>query len=284
VSFSAKQAVDEVEFFQFGATDGRLLFYFHGAPGSPMECRSFATLAKQRGVTLLCADRFCLQSGADKADRYELVAAAMVQIAAGRGFDVVGFSLGAYAAIQCCLHLPGQVQRLHLISAAAPLELGDFLPAMAGAKVFQLAQRHPRLFRALSRWQSLLARYCPGLLFRLLFASSQAADLALTGLPEFRQAITADVQRCFSTGLSGYSGEIQSYVQPWAGLLSRLELPCLIWHGAEDNWAPPAMAVALQQQIAGSRLQPLYPQQSHFSCLQLAMPQVIALSAQQNPA
>ncbi len=49
---------------------------------------------------------------------------------------LVGFSLGAAAALRVAPHLGKRVQRINLVSPAAPLTLGDFLDGMAGAPVF----------------------------------------------------------------------------------------------------------------------------------------------------
>jgi len=83
-------------------------------------------------------------------------------------------------------------------SAAAPLESGDYLEAMAGKQVFKLAKAAPALFVLLSYWQGLLAWLAPNALFRLLFASAAGADITLfmpapsctRNMPAIRQGIT----------------------------------------------------------------------------------------------
>ena len=66
---------------------------------------------------------------------------------------IVAFSLGAYRAIATAASQPEHVTRLTLISPAAPLELGDFLPHVAGRAVFR-ATRFPPLLRALTAVQA----------------------------------------------------------------------------------------------------------------------------------
>jgi pimeloyl-ACP methyl ester carboxylesterase len=84
---------------------------------------------------------------------------------AGEKIDVIGFSIGAFIARQTCRYLANEVKNLHLISAAAPLEAGDFLDTMAGKQVFRLAKAFPVLFVLLSYWQGLLALLFPNALF-----------------------------------------------------------------------------------------------------------------------
>lgn len=84
-------------------------------------------------------------------------------------------------ALRTCRYLGGRVEKLHLISAAAPLDGGDFLASMAGQAVFRLARATPLLFLLLSGWQGLLARFAPHVLFKLLFASARGSDVAMCG-------------------------------------------------------------------------------------------------------
>jgi pimeloyl-ACP methyl ester carboxylesterase len=69
--------------------------------------------------------------------------------------DVVGFSIGSFIALQTFRYMTNGVGSLHLVSAAAPLEAGDYLVTMAGKQVFKLAKVVPALFVLLSYWQGL---------------------------------------------------------------------------------------------------------------------------------
>ena len=64
------------------------------------------------------------------------------------GIHLVGFSIGAMVAAHIPAAGPERVNRLKLVPPAAPLQLGKFLPQMAGHTAFRLAARHPRLFSA----------------------------------------------------------------------------------------------------------------------------------------
>jgi pimeloyl-ACP methyl ester carboxylesterase len=142
--------------------------------------------------------------------------------AAGEKVDVIGFSIGAFIALQTCRHLPDRIRTLHLISAAAPLDAGDFLDAMAGKQVFQLAKAFPILFVLLSYWQGLLALHFPNALFRLLFASAADDDKALAVDREFQSSITKILRSCFIGHVQGYTRDIRAYVRPWETNLSEI--------------------------------------------------------------
>ena len=99
------------------------LVYFHGMPGAPAEldwcgggaARRFAA-APDRNRPGCCAPA-------------ALAPAITAAVPAGP-LVLVGFSLGACAALQTAPLLGARVAALHLVSPAAPLQLGDFLPDM----------------------------------------------------------------------------------------------------------------------------------------------------------
>lgn len=259
-----------------GDAEGKRVIYFHGAPGAPEECLLFAGQGKADGLNVLCPDRFAAAAALRGEAYFRALAAEILASAGTAKVHLVGFSLGAFVALQTSRYLPGQVASLDLISAAAPLEGGDFLPGMAGGAVFRLARRWPWAFRLLSGWQAVLARLAPSLLFGMLFATARAGDLALRADPQFRQDITEHLRKCFALRLGGYMRDLCSYVQPWADSLATVTAVSRIWHGTEDNWSPCGMAEYLAVALPACRQVTLMPGLSHYSCLLQAMPQVCA--------
>lgn len=259
---------------QFGSENGRLVIYFHGAPGSPEECRIFEHEAKAHNLTFICFDRFTVDSSLTGAAYYPFLAAEILKKARGKQVDVVGFSIGAFVALQTCRYLGETVRNLHLISAAAPLEAGDFLDAMAGKRVFQLAKTAPVLFMLLSYWQGLLALLFPKMLFQLLFASSTGKDKALTANREFKSSLTSILKSCFVSRISGYVRDINAYVSPWGESLADITATTYIWQGAEDNWSPKAMATYLASVIPQCVQIEIVDELSHYSCLYDAVPKI----------
>ena len=268
-----------MKFSQFGADDGRLVVYFHGAPGAPEECSIFDQDAKDNGLTVLCFDRFAVDSSINGEAYYKLLAEEVARKAGGKPVDVIGFSIGAFVALQTCRYLKG-VRSLHLVSAAAPLEAGDFLDGMAGKPVFQLAKRFPALFLLLSYWQGLLALFVPKALFRMLFASAAAADQALVADPAFQSGITKVLSSCFRGRVKGYARDVGAYVQPWKSTLSEVSVNTHIWHGAQDNWSPKSMADYLASALPGCTSTRIFDGLSHYSCLYRAAPEICKLLGQ----
>ena len=259
---------------QFGADDGQLVIYFHGTPGAPEECAVFDQYGKENNLTFISYDRFSLDPALEGAAYYQLLADEITDKAAGKAVDLVGFSMGGVIALQVCRLMRSNVRSLHLVSAAAPLDAGDFIDMAAGKSVFRLAQKHPFAFYLLVRLQGLIAAISPGLVFRMMFANAAGEDKRLAASSEFQNAITGILKLCFTRHASGYARDVKAYVQPWKDTLSGIGINTHIWHGAEDNWSPVAMAEYLASAIPGCTSTEIFNGLSHYSCLYRAAPEI----------
>lgn len=266
-----------LKFRQFGSDHGRIVIYFHGVPGAPEEGGIFDACAKERGLSVICFDRFSIDAAIADDAYYQFLAREISRKAEGRAVDVVGFSIGAFVALQTCRHMAGQVRSLHLVSAAAPLDGGDFLAAMAGKRVFQLARACPAVFGLLSYWQGFLASFFPFALLRMLFASAAGEDKKWVTDREFKSGIAKILKSCFAGGIRGYARDMRAYVRPWKDALSEVSVNTYIWHGAEDNWSPKGMAEYLKLAIPGCVSAEIFSGLSHYSCLYRAAPDICGL-------
>ena len=272
-----------LKFSQYGSDQERFVIYFHGVPGIPDECAIFDKYGKEYGLRFICFDRFSADASIVGEAYYQLLADEILKQAAGKKVDVIGFSIGAFIALQTCRYLNDNVINLHLVSAAAPLEAGDFLNAMAGKRVFRLAKAFPVLFVLLSYWQKLLARFFPNVLFDLLFANAAGKDKALVVTPQFQAHIIKTLKSCFMDRIQGYTREIKAYVQMWKTTLPEISANNThIWHGAEDNWSPKLMADYLKSAMPSCSHSEIMDGLSHYSCLYEAVPKICHLLSGEN--
>ncbi|WP_292432893.1 hypothetical protein [Methylobacter sp.] len=144
----------------------------------------------------------------------------------------------------------------------------------AGKSVFRLAQQHPFAFHLLVRVQGLIASACPSLVFHMMFANAAGEDKRLASSREFQSAITKILKLCFTRHALGYARDIRAYVQPWKDTLSGIGANTHIWHGAEDNWSPVAMAEYLASAIPGCTSTEIFNGLSHYSCFYRAAPEI----------
>ncbi|QDL54712.1 alpha/beta fold hydrolase [Rhodoferax aquaticus] len=251
-----------------------VLVYFHGAPGGVQELVWLEREAAALGLTCMAVDRFMLPSALQGDAYFQALAAHIQTKLGGRTCWFVGFSIGSYVALQTARWMQGQVKCLHLVSSAAPLESGDFLPGMAGKVVFQLAQNWPLVFAVVSRWQGLLAKLAPAALYGMLFGSAAGGDKTLAKDSSFQSTLQGLLASSLGPGVHGYMRDVGSYVQPWATALSAMDVPAQLWHGDQDNWSPLGMAHSLAHLLPKAQPVHVLPGLSHYSCLFQALPRI----------
>lgn len=259
---------------QYGADFGRLVVYFHGTPGAPEECAVFDQAARDNKLTFICYERFAIDPMLEGDAYYQRLADAITSQAGGIPVDMVGFSIGGFIALQVCRLMGTGVRHLHLVSAAAPLEVGQFLDVAAGKRIFRLAQARPSLFLQLVRLQGQTTRIAPAMVFRAMFASATGGDKILAANGKFQADIICLLQSSFVSHVQGYTRDITAYVRPWKDILPGMHVNTHIWHGTEDNWSPVAMAQYLQAAIPGWVATELFDGLSHYSCLYRAVPEI----------
>lgn len=237
--------------------------YFHGLPGGPGEWRHFAPPSLQSAAFV--PDRNWGTDAAQLADQLQ-----------GEGWTLIGFSLGAPIALQVAAELGMRVETVHLISPAGPLQLGDFIPAMAGGPLFRMAAERPRLFAAVARLEGVLARLAPRWLHGRLMSGAAGADRSVAADPAFISAMSGVLRDGLGRSADGFIAEVTAYVGNWCAVLDRVTAPVTIWQGDADTWTPPAMARALQAALPGQPVLHLIPGASHYSTLREALARIAA--------
>lgn len=247
--------------------------YLHGQPGAGDELSIVPAFTERFGSRLIVPERskhpelpFGLHMDVMAGELRDRLAAAHVHL--------VGFSIGAFVAVELAARLGKIVSRMDLISAAAPLQSGDFLKQMAGRQVFEFAASSPLTFRRLTALQSAVCRFAPGLIHRLLFASAQSGDRTLIDDDtNFKRQSTQWIKSGLTAGRAGYLRDVTSYVLDWRAQSAEVNPAARtrLWHGADDNWSPPNMMDAVAQLLPGTVEKRLLPDQSHYSTLQAAL-------------
>lgn len=242
-----------------------VMLYCHGLPGGAQELAIVG-----HDLPIIALDRF--SNGDTYQARLDALADQIRQTYAGQKIHLIGFSLGAMSALELASRLADQVSHVHLISAAAPLELGNFLPDMAGKPVFETASRSKFQFAMLCAGQSIFARFAPDAFFNALFSTAAGPDKLLRDDPKFRAIISKTIATCLRQNLADYKQEVHAYVTPWAGRLETIQTNVTLWHGTADNWSPPEMALALADKLNAKT--EIFDGLSHYSTLQKALPEI----------
>lgn len=218
------------------------IIYFHGLPGSAGETRLFGADIAASAAGFHVVNREHAHGTDVGASYFERIAALIRQEFPCTPLRLVGFSLGASAALRAVRYLGDQVRHIDLVSAAAPLKLGSYLQGMAGARVFKAARDFPLIFAFLNRTQSAAAALLPSQLCSALFASAQGADRSLAASPEFKRRMQQVLREGLRKGLPGCRREVLLYTEDWLEEIDRVSSPVSLLHGQTDNWSPIAMA------------------------------------------
>lgn len=242
--------------------------YFHGVPGGPGELEALGGGARWCNAKDYVPNRQAMNKGISLSQHFDMLANTISIRFEKSPVRFVGFSLGAYVALEVASRMGSTVRHISLVSAAAPLFSGDFLPDMAGRAVFRSARHAPLLFAAITSAQSLALRFAPGRLFDALFGNARGMDCKLAAQPQFRAKIIETLNECLHDDTSNYRRELAGYVRDWSAILPSISQPVELWHGTLDNWAPPSMSEALAHALPNVSALNMLEGLSHYSTLQ----------------
>lgn len=242
--------------------DAPTLFY-HGLPGAPDDAELLAHGAST-AVDWLAA--LAPQVAFDAA----LVQQFDAKAPDGPAVHLIGFSLGAMAALTIAAARPERVAKVTLISPAGPWAQGRFADKMAGASVFKLAEAGPKRLIALSALQMMALRFAPNLFLKALFGKSCAAEQTFLENPENKIQIATAYSRMYATHFHPYIKALRHYATQWTATPIPPRIDVDIIHGTLDTWTPPEMARALREQISATAQLQLIQGTGHYSTLRAA--------------
>lgn len=255
---------------EYGAAEGRALFYFHGFPGSRLEGVLADGAAARLGIRLIAVDRPGYGRSDDLPGRrlgdWPADVAALADALGLKRFGILGVSGGAPFALACAAALPERVELLSLVCPLGPLgepELSRRLPwPMRGALL--LSHRFPGFSRWLGdRLLRLACRYPEGVLRALLLAASPQ-DRALFRDVGVFSAMVQSLREALAQKGRGVIADMAIYHGAWGFPLSELDLPVRLWHGAEDRTVPRVLVDHLAASLPHCRSR-LISGEGHFS-------------------
>jgi pimeloyl-ACP methyl ester carboxylesterase len=244
-----------------------LTLYFHGLPGSAAELASFGPKIAASARHFHVITRTDALADGDPSGYFSRLAEQILRQFPDGPLHLVGFSLGAAAALRVAPHLAERVEQIDCVSPAAPLTLGDFLGDMAGAPVFRAAGAGRMPFTVFTWLQAQAARLAVAQMASALMAAPRGEDRALAADPQFMEQLALSLRHSLLTQRAAYRQEILLYVADWSAELARVHQPVTIWQGSDDDWTPPAMARALAEALPACTDVRMLPGCSHFSTL-----------------
>lgn len=258
-------------FAEYGDSQGRPFFYFHGWPSCRLEGRILDSAAKRRGLKVIAVDRpgyglSDFQPERRMAD-WPAVICELADHLQMQRFPVLGVSGGGPYAAACAARLPDRVKTALLVCSVAPADAPGALDGMV----------------ALNRWLLTFARTMPWVaertaticmkafwrkgrqvLPRQIEDRLPAADKKVLENPQLREALTMASTEALSSGVDGAAWDGFLLGQDWGYDLKSIRIPVRLWHGEKDNVIPIAMGRYLAATIPGCQSK-FYPEDGHFS-------------------
>jgi pimeloyl-ACP methyl ester carboxylesterase len=264
----------QIGFAEFGAPQGRAVFWLHGTPGArrqiPTEARVFA---EHQGIRLIGIDRPGIGSSTPHQYPNILAFAEDIRTVADTlGIDkmaVVGLSGGGPYTLACAAAMPERVVAAGVLGGVAPAVGPDAISGGAmtlGSLVAPLLQVIGVPIRLLAVALVRMARPVASPALDLYGLMSPPADRRLLARPEFKAMFLDDLLNGSRKQLAAPFADIIVFARDWGFRLDQVKVPVRWWHGDHDHIVPFAHGQHVVSRLPDAELYHL-PGESHLAGL-----------------
>ena len=236
----------QIGFAEFGAPQGRAVFWLHGTPGArrqiPTEARVYAD---HHNVRLIGVDRPGI--GSSPPYQYEAVSAFaddLRAIADTLGIDkmaVVGLSGGGPYALACAAGLADRVVATGVLGGVAPTQGPDAISGglmNLGLRVAPLLKLGGNPLRLGASLMIRAARPIASPALDVYALLSPEADRHLLTRPEFKAMFLDDLLNGSRKQLAAPFNDVIVFARDWGFRLDEVTVPVRWWHGDHDHIIP----------------------------------------------
>ena len=122
--------------------------------------------------------------------------------------------------------------------------------------------------------RSELIREDPEFLLQFLEPELTAPDRRILRDPAIRRLLTGTYAEALRQGPEGWIDDVLAFRQSWGFSLKAIEVPVLLWHGADDVFSPVAHTHWLASQIPGAEVEVQHGA-AHFDAVEV-LPRILA--------
>ncbi|MFW9828599.1 MAG: alpha/beta hydrolase [Candidatus Thorarchaeota archaeon] len=262
---------------EFGAPEGKPIFYFHGHGSSRLEPRMYGFDEIKFNVRLISIDRPGRGLSDFKENRrildwpndvIELADHLNIQ-----KFSILGGSGGCAYALVCAVKIPERLINCGIVSGLGPVELGLEGMDKAKQKELNLAKNRPGLltkfYKVIQKKIFKMKDQTPKELEKIFQKRSK-------NLPEPDKKIMVDPNKIslyvelmaepFRNGVNGVVHDIKLLSKDWGFSLRDIapNVNVYLWHGEEDTSVPIRMGRLLCNSISNCTAK-FYPNEAHVS-------------------
>jgi pimeloyl-ACP methyl ester carboxylesterase len=263
-----------IGFAEYGAADGRVIFWFHGTPGSS---RQLTPAARRRahdiGVRLIALERPGI--GASTPHLYPNIAAWAddVGIIADQlaldHFACVGLSGGGPYVLACAAHHADRMVAGVVLGGVAPTVGADAIEGGLVGVSHHFAPILERFHMPAARVLRSLVRLALPLrsqLFDLYIATCPPGDRELFGRPEMRSMFVEDIVHGSHRYAHAPLLDLVLFNRDWGFSLRDIPTPILVLQGDDDNIVPLQHGMHLASVLPTAELR-IRPGESHLGAM-----------------
>jgi pimeloyl-ACP methyl ester carboxylesterase len=266
---------------EYGAPDGKPVFYFHGLPGSRLDLALLdGKDLEKAGVRMLACDRPGMGASDFQPGRaFSHWPADMAAFADRLGlakFAVLGVSGGGGYVSACARLIPDRLSAAVIISGAGHMDSPEAragLPLM-GWLLWWLAARSLPLTVLLLNLTRPRNLGDPDKIRQQVKRSMLPTEAAFFEKPGRLEAFMASTLECVRPGVRGMAWDTHLCARPWDFRLEEIRFPVRLLHGEADRNIPVAVARKVAAAIPGCQAT-FYPGEGHLSMLANHLEQVI---------
>ncbi|WP_166256881.1 alpha/beta fold hydrolase [Marinobacter salicampi] len=259
-----------------GDPEGRPVIFSHGMPGSRMEAGFFHEQGLAAGFRIIAVDRPGIGFSTRQKRRTLLDYASDVAVLTDqldlRKFIAMGWSSGGSRSLACAFALPGQVERVVLLSSYTHLEeyptAGRWFLTTGWPGPAVLAFGMP-VFRFAVACMARLARMRSGAYMTQVRKLTSPADRALLQDPGHWRLFHRDQLVCLHSHGRAIAQDLANELSGWGFSLADVRVPVAIYQGTDDPFTPEGFGQHLARHLPWATLERL-PGQGHFYFLDKA--------------
>lgn len=244
----------QLGYADYGDPEGKIIFYFHGFPGSRLEAAHLHDTAFKNHYRLIAIDRPGM--GLSSIDPKRTILAWATDVADFANclgidkFSILGHSGGAPFVAACAYGIPERLNAAAIVSGMAPLDHPKSRIGMARGQIIanNLIKIIPWLTSVMMRLTRMVLNN-PNKMMGQMMKQLPEVDQALFRDPEIQKALIQSTLEAFRHGITGASQEMKLLFNAWGFELEQINCPVVIWQGGVDKQAPKSHAQIYVQSI-----------------------------------
>jgi len=261
---------------EYGAPEGKPVFYFHGFPSSRLEWALYDTSnsAAELNARIIAVDRPGMglsdfKHGREILDWPDDVIELADALQMDR-FAVLGISGGGPYACACAFKIPERMTATVIACGLGPSEAPGVKEGIGWGLV--------GLFPEARRQQLMeLAGGTDVMVSRMKQAYPEGhPDRAILDQPELMKAFMPSSRETFRSGIDGADQDAALYTLPWGFQLQDITAEVHLWHGEQDYNIPVSVGRYVADAIPNCRAT-FFPDDGHISIIHNHMEEILSV-------